>query len=82
MPHSIKGHKFILLIKDEVTNYLITVPSYQYKAKEIGETDGACCDEMLHSRLHNNGPVQCIYVIFYKLFIQKIKYQNKNSQTI
>ena len=29
MPRSHKGHKFILCIIDEVTNYLITVPIYQ-----------------------------------------------------
>ena len=32
-----KGHKFILCIKDDVTNYLITVPLYQSKAEEIGD---------------------------------------------
>ena len=37
MPRSYKGHKFILCIIDEVTNYLITVPIYQAKLKEIGE---------------------------------------------
>ena len=37
MPKSHKGHKFILCIIDEVTNYLITVPKYQAKSKEIGE---------------------------------------------
>ena len=31
MPRSGKGHKFILCILDEVTNYLITVPIYQSK---------------------------------------------------
>ena len=29
VPKSFKGHKFILYIIDEVTNYLITVPIYQ-----------------------------------------------------
>ena len=38
MPRSIKGHKFILCIVDEVTNYLITVPIYQSKAEKIGNT--------------------------------------------
>ena len=38
MLHSSKGHKFILCIIDEVTNYLITVPIYQSKAEEIGDT--------------------------------------------
>ena len=52
-------------------NYLITVPIYQSKAEEIGEAfDRTFCDEILCSRLHNNGPGQHIYVISYKLFIQ------------
>ena len=38
MPRSHKGHKFIVCIIDEVTNYLITVPIYQAKSEEIGET--------------------------------------------
>ena len=37
MPRSHKGHKFILCIIDEVTNYLITVPIYQAKSEELGE---------------------------------------------
>ena len=32
-----KGHKFILCIIDEVTNYLITVPLYQSKVEEVRE---------------------------------------------
>ena len=37
MHKSSKGHKFILCIIDEVTNYLITVLIYQSKAEEVGE---------------------------------------------
>ena len=37
MPRLQKGHKFILCIIDEVTNYLITVPIFQAKSKEEGE---------------------------------------------
>ena len=37
MLRSYKGHKFILCIIDEVTNYLITVPIYQAKSEEKGE---------------------------------------------
>ena len=37
MPKLSKGHKFILCIIDEVTNYLIMKPVYQSKAEEIGE---------------------------------------------
>ena len=33
-----QGHKIILCIINEVMNYLITVPIYQSKAEEIGET--------------------------------------------
>ena len=36
MPRSEKGHKFILYIIDEVTNYLITVPIHQSKSEDIG----------------------------------------------
>ena len=38
MPRSQKGHKFILCVIDEVTNYLITVPIFQAKSEEVGET--------------------------------------------
>ena len=37
MPKSNKGHKFILCIIDEVTNYLITMPLYQTISEEVGE---------------------------------------------
>ena len=37
MPRSNKGHKYILCIIDEVTNYLITVPIHQSKSYEIGD---------------------------------------------
>ena len=37
MPRSNKGHKFIVCIIDEVTNYLITVPMYKSKVEEVGE---------------------------------------------
>ena len=37
MPRSNRGHKYILCILDEVTNYLITVPIFQSKLEEIGD---------------------------------------------
>ena len=37
MPRSHKGHKYILCIIDEVTNYSITVPIFQARSEEIGE---------------------------------------------
>ena len=36
-PQLSQGHKFILCIIDEVTDYLIIVCIYQSKAEEIGE---------------------------------------------
>ena len=38
MPKSYEGHKFILYIINEVMNYLITVPIYQSKSDEIGDS--------------------------------------------
>ena len=35
IPRSCRGHKFILCIIDEVTNYLITVPIHQAKSEEV-----------------------------------------------
>ena len=37
MPRSHKGHKYILCIIDEVTNYLITAPIFQARSEELGE---------------------------------------------
>ena len=37
MSRSHKGHKYILCITDEVTNFLITVPIFQARLEEIGE---------------------------------------------
>ena len=37
MPRLQKGHKFILCIIDEMTNYLITVPIYHSRSEEVGE---------------------------------------------
>ena len=37
MPRSLKGHKYILCIIDEVTNFLITVPIFQARSEGIGE---------------------------------------------
>ena len=36
MSRSYEGHKYILCIIDEVTNYLITVPIHKAKSVEIG----------------------------------------------
>ena len=37
MPRSYRGHRYILCIIDEVTNYIITAPIKQAKSEEVGE---------------------------------------------
>ena len=37
MPRLHKGHRYILCIIDEVTNFLISVPIFQGRSEEIGE---------------------------------------------
>ena len=37
MPRSHKGHRYILCIIDEVTNFLIKIPIFQARSEEIGE---------------------------------------------
>ena len=37
MPRSHKGHRYILCIIDEVTNFLVTVPIFQAKSEEVGK---------------------------------------------
>ena len=37
IPRSYKGHKFILCIIDEVTDYLITVLIHQSRSEKIGD---------------------------------------------
>ena len=37
MPKSYRGHKFILCVIDEMTNYLITMPIYKARSEEIGD---------------------------------------------
>ena len=37
IPRSYRGYKYIVCIRDEVTNYLITIPIHQAKSEEIGD---------------------------------------------
>ena len=37
MPRSPKGHKLILCIIDEMTDYLITIPIHHSRSEEVGE---------------------------------------------
>ena len=70
MACSSKGHKFILYIIDEVTNYLITVPIYQSKAEDIYDVliehviTKYCVPDCIIIDQD-----KCIYVIAYELLI-------------
>ena len=71
MPKLYKGHKFILCVIDELTNYCITMPIYQGISRQIRRSRG-CIDmqhhiKVWHTRLHDNGSGHCIYVYNYKL---------------
>ena len=37
MPKSQKGHRYILCVIDEVTNFLIMVPILQARSEKVGE---------------------------------------------
>ena len=58
-----KGHRYILCIIDEVTNFLVTVPIFQARSEEVGEALLEHVITILHTRLHNNRPGQCIHVL-------------------
>ena len=74
MPRSHKGHKYILCIIDEVTNFLITEQIFHAKSEEIGE---ALLEHIkLHTKIYNNGPGQHIYVINNDLSFPKARYKN------
>ena len=56
MPRSQKGHKFILCIIDEMTNYLITVPIHHSRSdRSRRSTDRTCHIKILCFQLHNHG---------------------------
>ena len=38
MPWSYKGHEFILVVIDEVTNFMVTIIIYEARLEEIGDT--------------------------------------------
>ena len=68
MPKSQKGHKYILCIIDEVTNYLITVPIFQARSEEVGE---AILQHVITKHcipdLYYDGSGQCIHVFTYEI---------------
>ena len=83
MPRSHKGHKYILCVIDEVTNFLVMVPIFQARSEEIGE---ALLEHVITKHCipdyNYNGPGQCIHVITYDISLPQIKYKNQNSSSI
>ena len=64
------GHKFILCVVDEVSNYLITKPIHQARSEEIGRcVDRQCYIKICDTRIYDNGSRKCIYVYNYELSI-------------
>ena len=56
IPRSHKGHKYILCIIDEVTNFLITVPIFQARSgRHWRGTNRKCDNKILHARIYNYG---------------------------
>ena len=55
MTKSHKGHKFILYVIDEVTNYIITIPIYHTRSEEIG-------DALIDNVISKYGIPECIIV--------------------
>ena len=77
MPRSHKGHKYILCIIDEVTNFLITVPIFHAKSGEVREAlleqviTKYCIPEFIIMDQD-----KCIYVITNDLSFPKARYKN------
>ena len=70
LPGSNKGHKYILCIKDEVTNYLIVILIHQPRSEEMGGCHHREHNyKILYAQLYNNGSRQHIHVFSHELFI-------------
>ena len=83
MPKSYRGHKFILCVIDEMTNYLITMPIYQARSEEIGDSliDNVISKFGIPEYLIMDQDSSFMSTIM-NLFIQKVKYKDKNSSSI
>ena len=69
MPKLHKGHRYILCAIDEVTNFFLHYSTnFSSKIRGSGRgTLGTCHNKTLYTRLHYNGPGQCIYVLTHDL---------------
>ena len=69
MLRSSRGHRYILCLIDEVTNYMITAPRKYSRSEEVG---GALINDVISKYCvpdyRNYGLRQCIYVFINELF--------------
>ena len=83
LPRSYKGNKFILCIKDEVTNYLISVLIHQSRSEEIGDAlienviSKYCVPDYIIMDQDNAFMSSLMNNLF-----QEAQYKNKNSGTL
>ena len=55
MPRLYKGHRYILCIIEEVTNFLVTVVIFKQIRRVRRSTFRTCHNKILHTRIYNNG---------------------------
>ena len=78
MPRSYKGHRYILCMIDEVTNFLVTVPIFQAKSEEVAEAllehvkTKYCIPEYIIMDQHSASMSSLMTYLFHRLDI-KIK---------
>ena len=65
MPKLYKGHKFILCVIDEMTDYLITMPIYQARSEEIG-------DALIDNVISKYGTPDCMIMVQDSAFMSTI----------
>ena len=73
MLRSQKGHWYILCIKDEVTNYLVTAPLCQARSEEVREALIESVISKFGTPEYNDGSGQCIHVLLNELFVQEVR---------
>ena len=83
MPKSYRGHKFILCVIDEMTNYLITMPICQARSEEIGDSliDNVISKYGIPEYLIMDQDSAFMSTIMSHLF-KRFKYKDKDSTSI
>ena len=88
MPRLHKGHKYILCIIAEVTNFLVTVPIFQARSEEVGEallehlTTIYCIPEYIIMHQHSTFMSSLMTYLFHRLDIKIKKIAPYNHQSL